>query len=85
MELKLLDHVVFYAEAGDDRSMRWSSIAPHRGAITRAQRRAARGLDAGRQHLVNPQELNDTRSLPKLAKALKEDQSGLRGRYHHQS
>jgi cell division protein FtsI (penicillin-binding protein 3) len=77
VELQLLDHG-FLAKQGDDRSMRVVKIAAHRGAI----------LDRNGEPLaistpvdsiwVNPQELNDNiDQLPKLARALKEDQQTL--------
>ncbi|MGO8829792.1 MAG: peptidoglycan D,D-transpeptidase FtsI family protein [Steroidobacteraceae bacterium] len=77
VELQLLDHG-FLARQGDERSMRIVKIAAHRGAITdRAGEPLAVSTPVD-SVWVNPQELNDNiDQLPKLAKALKEDQQSL--------
>jgi cell division protein FtsI (penicillin-binding protein 3) len=69
VELQLIDHG-FLAKQGDQRSMRVVKIAAHRGAIT-----VSTPVDTV---WVNPQELNDNiDQLPKLARALKQDQQQL--------
>jgi cell division protein FtsI (penicillin-binding protein 3) len=77
VELQLLDHG-FLASQGDARSMRVVKIAAHRGAITdRNGERLAVSTPVD-SVWVNPQEINDNiDQLPKLAKALKEDQQSL--------
>ena len=77
IELQLLDHG-FLASQGDARSMRVVKIAAHRGAITDRNGEPL-GLSTPVDSVwVNPQELNDNiDQLPKLAKALKEDQQSL--------
>jgi cell division protein FtsI (penicillin-binding protein 3) len=75
--LQLLDHG-FLAKQGDDRSMRVVKIAAHRGAITDRNGEPLGVSTPVDSVWVNPQELNDNiDQLPKLAKALKEDQQSL--------
>jgi cell division protein FtsI (penicillin-binding protein 3) len=77
VELQLLDHG-FLAKQGDDRSMRVVKIAAHRGAITDRSGEPLAVSTPVDSVWVNPQELNDNiDQLPKLAKALKEDQQLL--------
>jgi cell division protein FtsI (penicillin-binding protein 3) len=77
VELQLLDHG-FLAKQGDDRSMRVVKIAAHRGAITDRSGEPLAVSTPVDSIWVNPQELNDNiDQLPKLAKALKEDQQSL--------
>jgi cell division protein FtsI (penicillin-binding protein 3) len=77
VELQLLDHG-FLAKQGDDRSMRVVKIAAHRGAITDRNGEPLGVSTPVDSVWVNPQELNDNiDQLPKLAKALKEDQQSL--------
>jgi cell division protein FtsI (penicillin-binding protein 3) len=77
VELQLLDHG-FLAKQGDDRSMRVVKIAAHRGAITDRNGEPLAVSTPVDSIWVNPQELNDNiDQLPKLAKALKEDQQWL--------
>ena len=77
VELQLLDHG-FLAKQGDDRSMRVVKIAAHRGAITDRNGEPLAVSTPVDSVWVNPQELNDNiDQLPKLAKALKEDQQSL--------
>ena len=77
VELQLLDHG-FLAKQGDDRSMRVVKIAAHRGAITDRNGEPLAVSTPVDSVWVNPQELNDNiDQLPKLAKALKEDQQFL--------
>ncbi len=77
VELQLLDHG-FLAKQGDDRSMRVVKIAAHRGAITDRNGEPLGVSTPVDSVWVNPQELNDNiDQLPKLAKALKEDQQLL--------
>ena len=77
VELQLLDHG-FLAKQGDDRSMRVVKIAAHRGAITDRNGEPLAVSTPVDSVWVNPQELNDNiDQLPKLAKALKEDQQTL--------
>ncbi|MGC1387621.1 MAG: penicillin-binding transpeptidase domain-containing protein [Steroidobacteraceae bacterium] len=77
VELQLLDHG-FLAKQGDDRSMRVVKIAAHRGAITDRSGEPLAISTPVDSVWVNPQELNDNiDQLPKLAKALKEDQQLL--------
>ncbi len=77
VELQLLDHG-FLAKQGDDRSMRVVKIAAHRGAITDRSGEPLAISTPVDSVWVNPQELNDNiDQLPKLAKALKEDQQSL--------
>ncbi len=77
VELQLIDHG-FLAKQGDDRSMRVVKIAAHRGAITDRNGEPLAVSTPVDSVWVNPQELNDNiDQLPKLAKALKEDQQSL--------
>jgi len=77
VELQLLDHG-FLAKQGDDRSMRVVKIAAHRGAITDRSGEPLALSTPVDSVWVNPQELNDNiDQLPKLAKALKQDQQLL--------
>jgi cell division protein FtsI (penicillin-binding protein 3) len=77
VELQLVDHG-FLAKQGDDRSMRVVKIAAHRGAITDRNGEPLAVSTPVDSVWVNPQELNDNiDQLPKLAKALKEDQQSL--------
>jgi cell division protein FtsI (penicillin-binding protein 3) len=77
VELQLLDHG-FLASQGDARSMRVVKIAAHRGAITDRNGEPLGVSTPVDSVWVNPQELNDNiDQLPKLAKALKEDQLSL--------
>jgi cell division protein FtsI (penicillin-binding protein 3) len=77
VELQLLDHG-FLAKQGDDRSMRVAKIAAHRGAITDRNGEPLAVSTPVDSVWVNPQELNDNiDQLPKLARALKEDQQSL--------
>jgi cell division protein FtsI (penicillin-binding protein 3) len=77
VELQLLDHG-FLAKQGDDRSMRVVKIAAHRGAITDRNGEPLAVSTPVDSVWVNPQELNDNiDQLPRLAKALKEDQQSL--------
>jgi cell division protein FtsI (penicillin-binding protein 3) len=77
IELQLLDHG-FLAKQGDDRSMRVVKIAAHRGAITDRNGEPLAVSTPVDSVWVNPQELNDNiDQLPRLAKALKQDQQWL--------
>jgi len=77
VELQLLDHG-FLAKQGDDRSMRVVKIAAHRGAITDRNGEPLAVSTPVDSVWVNPQELNDNiDQLPRLAKALKEDEQVL--------
>ena len=77
VELQLLDHG-FLAKQGDDRSMRVVKIAAHRGAITDRNGEPLGVSTPVDSVWVNPQEINDNiDQLPRLAKALKEDQQSL--------
>jgi len=77
VELQLVDHG-FLAKQGDDRSMRVVKIAAHRGAITDRNGEPLALSTPVDSVWVNPQELNDNiDELPKLAKALKEDEQTL--------
>jgi cell division protein FtsI (penicillin-binding protein 3) len=77
VELQLLDHG-FLAKQGDDRSMRVVKIAAHRGSITDRNGEPLAVSTPVDSVWVNPQELNDNiDQLPRLAKALKEDQQWL--------
>jgi cell division protein FtsI (penicillin-binding protein 3) len=77
VELQLVDHG-FLAKQGDDRSMRIVKIAAHRGAITDRYGEPLALSTPVDSIWVNPQELNDNiDQLPKLAKALKQDQDFL--------
>jgi len=77
VELQLVDHL-FFAKQGDDRSMRVVKIAAHRGAITDRNGEPLAMSTPVDSIWVNPGELNDNiDQLPKLARALKEDQQTL--------
>ena len=77
VELQLVDHL-FFAKQGDDRSMRVVKIAAHRGAITDRNGEPLAMSTPVDSIWVNPRELNDNiDQLPKLARALKEDQQTL--------
>ncbi|HXA99459.1 MAG TPA: penicillin-binding protein 2 [Steroidobacteraceae bacterium] len=77
VELQLLDHG-YLAKQGDDRSMRVVKIAAHRGAIMDRNGEPLAISTPVDSIWVNPQELNDNiDQLPKLARALKEDQQTL--------
>jgi cell division protein FtsI (penicillin-binding protein 3) len=77
VELQLVDHG-FLAKQGDDRSMRVVKIAAHRGAITDRNGEPLALSTPVDSVWVNPQEINDNiDELPKLAKALKEDEQTL--------
>ena len=77
VELQLVDHG-FLAKQGDDRSMRVVKIAAHRGAITDRNGEPLAVSTPVDSVWVNPQELNDNiDQLPRLAKALKQDQQSL--------
>ncbi len=77
VELQLVDHG-FLAKQGEDRSMRVVKIAAHRGAITDRNGEPLAVSTPVDSVWVNPQEINDNiDQLPKLAKALKEDQQTL--------
>jgi cell division protein FtsI (penicillin-binding protein 3) len=77
VELQLLDHQ-FFAKQGDDRAMRVVKISAHRGAITDRNGEPLAVSTPVDSIWVNPQELDDNiDQLPKLAKALKEDQQSL--------
>jgi cell division protein FtsI (penicillin-binding protein 3) len=77
VELQLLDHG-FLARQGDERSMRVVRIAAHRGAITDRNGEPLGVSTPVDSIWVNPQELNDNiDQLPKLARALKEDEQTL--------
>ena len=77
VELQLLDHG-FLSKQGDQRSMRVVKIAAHRGAITDRSGEPLAVSTPVDSVWVNPQELNDNiDQLPKLAKALRQDQQQL--------
>ena len=77
VELQLIDHG-FLARQGDVRSMRVVKIAAHRGAITDRSGEPLAISTPVDSVWVNPPELNDNiDQLPKLAKALKQDQQLL--------
>jgi cell division protein FtsI (penicillin-binding protein 3) len=77
VELQLIEHG-FLAKQGDDRSMRVVKIAAHRGAITDRTGEPLAVSTPVDSVWVNPQELNDNiDQLPRLAKALKQDQQVL--------
>jgi cell division protein FtsI (penicillin-binding protein 3) len=77
VELQLLDHG-FLSSQGDARSMRVVKIAAHRGAITDRNGESLAVSTPVDSVWVNPQELNDNiDQLPRLARALKEDQQTL--------
>ena len=77
VELQLIDHG-FLAKQGDERSMRVVKIAAHRGAITDRSGEPLAISTPVDSVWVNPQEINDNiDQLPRLAKALKQDQQLL--------
>jgi cell division protein FtsI (penicillin-binding protein 3) len=77
VELQLFDHA-FFAKQGDDRSMRVVKIAAHRGAITDRNGEPLAVSTPVDSVWVNPQEIDDNiEQLPKLSRALKEDQQTL--------
>jgi cell division protein FtsI (penicillin-binding protein 3) len=77
VELQLLDHG-FLSKQGDQRSMRVVKIAAHRGAITDRSGEPLAVSTPVDSVWVNPRELNDNiDQLPKLAKALMQDQQQL--------
>jgi cell division protein FtsI (penicillin-binding protein 3) len=77
VELQLFDHG-FLAKQGDDRSMRVVKIAAHRGAITDRNGEPLAVSTPVDSVWVNPQEIDENiDQLPKLARALKEDQQTL--------
>src|SRR3984957_10479029 len=77
VELQLMDHG-FLAKQGDDRSMRVVKIAAHRGQITDRNGEPLAISTPVDSVWVNPQEVNDNiDQLPKLARALNEDQQTL--------
>ncbi len=77
IELQLVDHG-FLAKQGDDRSMRVVKIAAHRGAITDRYGEPLALSTPVDSVWANPQELDDNiDQLPKLARALKQDQETL--------
>jgi len=77
VELQLIDHG-FLSKQGDERSTRVVKIAAHRGAITDRSGEPLAVSTPVDSVWVNPQELNDNiDQLPKLAKALKQDQQQL--------
>jgi cell division protein FtsI (penicillin-binding protein 3) len=77
VELQLVEHG-FLARQGDQRSMRVIKITAHRGAITDRNGETLAESTPVDSIWVNPQELNDNiDQLPRLAKALKQDQQTL--------
>jgi cell division protein FtsI (penicillin-binding protein 3) len=77
VELQLVDHG-FLAKQGDDRTMRVVKIAAHRGAITDRYGEPLAISTPVDSVWVNPGELNDNiDQVPKLAKALGQDQQSL--------
>ena len=77
VELQLIEHG-FLAKQGDDRSMRVVKIAAHRGAITDRTGEPLAISTPVDSVWVNPQELNNNiDQLPRLAKALNQDQQVL--------
>ena len=77
VELQLLNHD-YLAKQGDDRSLRVAKIAAHRGAITDRNGEPLAISTPVDSVWVNPQEVNDNiDQLPKLARALSEDQQTL--------
>lgn len=77
VELQLIDHG-FLAKQGDQRSMRVVKIAAHRGAITDRNGEPLAVSTPVDSVWVNPQELNDNiDQLPRLAKALQQDEQVL--------
>src|SRR5258708_2500858 len=77
VELQLLDHG-FLAKQGDDRSMRVVKIAAHRGAVTDRNGEPLAVSTPVDSIWVNPVEIDENiDQLPKLSRALKEDQQTL--------
>ena len=77
VELQLVDNG-FLAKQGDERALRVVKIAAHRGAITDRNGEPMAVSTPVDSIWVNPQELDDNiDQLPKLARALKEDQQTL--------
>jgi len=77
VELQLVNHD-YLAKQGDDRSMRVAKIAAHRGAITDRNGEPLAISTPVDSVWANPQELNDNiEQLPKLARALNQDQQTL--------
>jgi cell division protein FtsI (penicillin-binding protein 3) len=77
VELQLLEHG-FFAKQGDDRSMRVVKISAHRGAITDRNGEPLAMSTPVDSVVVNPQKLNENiDQLPRLARALNEDQQSL--------
>jgi cell division protein FtsI (penicillin-binding protein 3) len=77
VELQLIDHG-FLAKQGEERSMRVVKIAAHRGAITDRTGEPLALSTPVDSVWVNPQEINENiDQLPRLAKALKQDQQVL--------
>jgi cell division protein FtsI (penicillin-binding protein 3) len=77
VELQLFNHE-YLAKQGDDRSLRVAKIAAHRGAITDRNGEPLAISTPVDSVWVNPQEVNDNiDQLPKLARALNEDQQTL--------
>jgi len=77
VELQLFNHD-YLARQGDERSLRVAKIAAHRGAITDRNGEPLAISTPVDSVWVNPQELNDNiDQLPKLARALNEDQPTL--------
>ena len=77
VELQLVQHA-FYTKEGDNRSMRVVKISAHRGAITDRYGEPLAISTPVDSIWVNPQELNDNiEQLPRLVRALKEDQQTL--------
>jgi cell division protein FtsI (penicillin-binding protein 3) len=77
VELQLFNHD-YLAKQGDERSLRVAKIAAHRGAITDRNGEPLAISTPVDSVWVNPQELNDNiDQLPKLARALNEDEQTL--------
>ena len=77
VELQLFNHD-YLAKQGDDRSLRVAKIAAHRGAITDRNGEPLAISTPVDSVWVNPQEVNDNiDQLPKLARALNQDQQTL--------
>ncbi len=77
VELQLFDHG-FLAREGDERSMRVVKIAAHRGAITDRNGEPLAVSTPVDSIWVNPKEIKDNiDELPRLARALKEDEQSL--------
>ena len=77
VELQLFNHD-YFEKQGDDRSLRVAKIAAHRGAITDRNGEPLAISTPVDSVWVNPHELNDNiEQLPKLARALGEDQQPL--------